>query len=51
MAQHELKLGNLVRLASGGPVMTFGGDRCFWFMGHELRSGAFPPEALRLVAE
>lgn len=54
MAQHDLKPGDLVKLKSGGPVMTLGGvggaytseARCFWFVGSEMKSASFPPEAL-----
>ncbi|MFA5538961.1 MAG: DUF2158 domain-containing protein [Gemmobacter sp.] len=54
MAQHDLKPGDLVKLKSGGPVMTFGGmggafgndARCFWFVSTEMKSANFPPEAL-----
>ena len=54
MAQHDLKPGDLVKLKSGGPVMTFGGmggafgqdARCFWFVTTELKHASFPVEAL-----
>lgn len=47
------KVGNLVVLKSGGPVMTveevFGGDRikCPWFSGKKLEDGYFAPASLQ----
>lgn len=54
MTQSILKPGDLVKLKSGGPVMTFGSltgavgqeTRCFWFVGQELKSALFPVHAL-----
>lgn len=47
MAQPELKPGDLVKLKSGGPVMTYAGDGlCLWFAGGESRSATFPLEVL-----
>lgn len=44
--------GILVRLKSGGPIMTVAqtsdssGVRCQWFAGKKMESGWFPPESL-----
>lgn len=54
MAQHDLKPGDLVKLRSGGPVMTLAEVpglhgktlRCFWFTGATLRDASFPMDAL-----
>ena len=50
------KVGDLVELKSGGPVMTVQAVpdvpgistfySCQWFSGKKLESGAFPPESL-----
>jgi uncharacterized protein YodC (DUF2158 family) len=46
------KVGDVVRLKSGGPAMTvestIGGSECMcmWFEGTTLRKKAFPTEAL-----
>ena len=55
----KFKLGEVVRLASGGPDMTvmdiptntFKHVTCQWFDGNDLKSGVFPSESLRYVLE
>ena len=49
----NLKVGDTVRLKSGGPLMTLGqrvaalgGWRCHWFQGTELKDGVFQLEQL-----
>lgn len=51
----QFKIGDVVRLKSGGPPMTvtyvseeYGRKlSCRWFVqGHEVRQDQFPPEAL-----
>lgn len=50
----EIKIGDVVRLKSGGPAMTVTHTgnaqetrcRCSWFAGNEAMSGHFPAEAL-----
>jgi uncharacterized protein YodC (DUF2158 family) len=48
----NLKLGDTVRLKSGGPVMTLGpqmdlgGYQCSWFSGDKLERGTFYLEQL-----
>ena len=42
----NLKTGDTVRLKSGGPIMTIGGEmpggwKCHWFNGKELKEGLF----------
>ena len=58
MSSEKLKEGDLVRLKSGGPVMTVvnpgglsGWPVCNWFEGSAVKSGSFPPAALRKVPE
>ena len=58
MSSEKLKEGDLVQLKSGGPVMTVvnpggfsGWPVCNWFEGDTVKSGSFPPEALRKVPE
>lgn len=47
-----MKVGSVVRLRSGGPLMTVtefhpaGSVSCLWFLGTELRSGLFMQGAL-----
>ena len=48
----ELKPGDLVRLKSGGPVMTYGREEygsawCYWFVGTAEKSAKFPMSVLR----
>ncbi len=49
----KYKTGNLVKLKSGGPVMTIkgiymGNYRCQWFAGKKLTQGDFPEDSLNL---
>lgn len=49
-------LPQLVRLRSGGPVMTVAGLKdgavvCVWFAGDDMRSQALPPHMLVAVRE
>lgn len=49
-------LPQLVRLRSGGPVMTVAGVKdgavvCVWFAGDDMRSQALPPHMLVPVRE
>ncbi|MFG0496399.1 YodC family protein [Pseudomonas sp. YQ_13] len=51
-------IGDLVRIKSGGPVMTVNSVTagglifvCQWFAGKKLESGRFPAEALLQVEE
>lgn len=54
MIRPDMKPGDLVKLKSGGPVMTLGSltsaigqeTRCFWFVGLDLKSALFPLDAL-----
>lgn len=53
MKKEELKIGDQVRLRSGGPLMTVGSFStdcvsCQWFERKELRSGVFSPESLKM---
>jgi uncharacterized protein YodC (DUF2158 family) len=52
----KFKTGEIVRLKSGGPTMTFGGEAaltgeaiCYWFHGTERKCETFPFEALELL--
>ncbi len=56
----KYKIGQIVRLKSGGPEMTVQDESssndktktwysCQWFAGKKLESGNFPPESLELV--
>lgn len=53
----EFKVGDVVRLVSGGPNMTVWASRpdgildTCWFMGEELIRDAFHPDEVRSVAE
>lgn len=61
--QKRFKVGDMVRLKSGGPDMTInevitnldgeekGKYRCQWFAGKKLDSGLFPLESLIAVAQ
>lgn len=52
----QFKVGDVVRLKSGGPAMTVTGTSdtgwviCHWFVDEKSKaeSGSFPPEALVL---
>jgi uncharacterized protein YodC (DUF2158 family) len=52
------KIGDIVRLKSGGPSMTVDsiGERdgriwCHWFAGNKLETGGFSPESIGLEDE
>jgi uncharacterized protein YodC (DUF2158 family) len=52
----QFKLGDTVRLRSGGPVMTINekaqggaGPVCVWFADDDVKHHAFKPEALELA--
>jgi uncharacterized protein YodC (DUF2158 family) len=52
------KPGDLVRLRSGGPVMTlqqvsYDGESvyCQWFVNGKLHTGQFPPSSLKRASE
>ncbi|WP_186206861.1 YodC family protein [Burkholderia gladioli] len=55
MATSKLKIGDIVKLKSGGPDMTIheiasdGEYQCQWFAGKKLESGWFKSEALQRV--
>lgn len=55
--QAKYKIGDIVRLKSGGPSMTVDAVRddgdifCYWFAGNKLESGRFDPEAIGLEDE
>ena len=49
----KYKIGDIVRLKSGGPSMTVESIRdsdgdiyCHWFAGDKLHAGVFSPEAI-----
>lgn len=52
MPELKFKLGDTVRLKSGGPVMTVNGYveaqklQCAWFVETENKYGLFAPDAL-----
>jgi len=60
-SNQEFKVGDTVRLKSGGPLMTimitnYDGKRhfyCQWFTKDEdkVREGYFPPDSLQLVVK
>ena len=53
----KFKIGDIVKLKSGGPDMTVQDDSnvgetvywCQWFAGKKLERGRFAPESLELV--
>ncbi len=55
----KFKIGDIVKLKSGGPDMTVRSDShigtvdylCQWFAGKKLEAGRFAPESLELVAK
>ena len=52
----EIKVGDVVRLKSGGPKMTVQGDiygncLCAWFVKDKEQTGQFSPASLELVHE
>lgn len=54
----KYKIGDIVRLKSGGPSMTVNAIRdsdgtiyCHWFAGNKLESGYFNPESIGLEDE
>lgn len=61
--QKKFKVGDIVKLKSGGPDMTVeavdrnfnneetGSFTCQWFAGRKLDEGSFPLESIILVTE
>jgi len=56
----KFKEGDIVKLKSGGPKMTYTGRKssnyknkaeCLWFADNKLESGWFPPNSLILADE
>ncbi len=55
----EFKVGDLVQLKSGGPIMTVRdtdalsgtGISCQWFAGAKLEQGRFPKESILKIQE
>jgi uncharacterized protein YodC (DUF2158 family) len=55
----KFKVGDIVKLKSGGPEMTvekpFTHDgiayRCQWFAGKKMESGIFPEDSLEIVEQ
>lgn len=56
---NQFKIGDTVRLKSGGPVMTVSNIRndltypinCVWFVDDELKNAQFKGDSLSLVTE
>ena len=54
---NQFRVGNIVKLKSGGPAMTItnvygdGELGCVWFVGTEQKGGTFPPDALEPVEQ
>ena len=52
MESSEIKMGDIVKLKSGGPYMTVvfrpidGSARCSWFVAGEVREWIFPLSSL-----
>lgn len=50
--KHDFKPGDLVRLKSGGPLMTYEGEHdwagllCVWFEGAKRQREGFEPQTL-----
>jgi uncharacterized protein YodC (DUF2158 family) len=57
MPSEQFKVGDVVQLKSGGPLMTIVADEgsgnffCRWFNGGQIDQSAFPSTALRKEAE
>lgn len=64
MSAHDLKVGDVVRLKSGGPKMTVSSTMptvsatitCIWFVGNgevwgNIQTGYFEPASLRKVVK
>lgn len=55
MSNESIIAGNIVKLQSGGPLMTVGdfvagrGLRCFWFVNNQILHETFPPATLKLI--
>ncbi len=53
----ELNPGDLVRLKSGGPTMSYGGEHlygdalCYWFEGESRKCETFPFAILQRVLD
>lgn len=52
----DLKPGDLVKLKSGGPTMTYGSKEyasawCYWFAGTAEKVAKIPLAALKLVVQ
>jgi len=57
-SSQKLKIGDVVKLKSGGPDMTIKSIdesgtfiRCQWFVGDKVEADYFSPDSLQLVVE
>ena len=56
-SNQEFKIGDIVKLKSGGPLMTVARCdvakkvECMWFLEGKIEVGYFPPDSLQLVVK